>query len=86
MGLVLSVWRGVKSPKVYSGSTHVNSCVAFRVVVLDMDPEHPETWPKGFMLLGSHDVVIACQHGSLCSKHAGQIMPYLKIIEFLSET
>ena len=37
MGLVISVWRGIKAPKLFSGSTNVSSCVAFRVVVLDME-------------------------------------------------
>ena len=36
MGLVISAWRGIKAPKLFSGSTNVNSCVAFRVVVLEM--------------------------------------------------
>eukprot|EP00435_Cladocopium_sp_Y103_P038496 s1840_g10.t1 len=34
LGFVVSVWKGVKAPKLHSGQTNVNSCVSFRV--------HPE--------------------------------------------
>ena len=43
MGLVVSVWRGIKVPKLYTGAVNVNSCVAFRVISLDMDPSKEES-------------------------------------------
>ena len=45
IGLVMSVWKGVKSPKVVSGECHVNSCMAFRVISLDIeDPDDSLRW------------------------------------------
>jgi len=39
VGLVLSVWKGVKKPKQISGECSVTACMAFRAVALDMDNE-----------------------------------------------
>ena len=36
LGFVVSVWKGVKAPKLSSGPTNVNSCVSFRAVAMDM--------------------------------------------------
>lgn len=36
LGVIVSVWRGIKAPKVYAGEVHVNSCPAFRAVALDL--------------------------------------------------
>lgn len=45
IGVVMSVWKGVKSPKMFSGETPVSSCSAFRVVVLDkLGTESNKTW------------------------------------------
>lgn len=35
-GLVLSVWRGVKAPKLICGDVPINCVVAFRAVQLDL--------------------------------------------------
>ena len=40
MGLVITVWRGVKQPKINTRATPCASCRAFRVVSLDMDGDH----------------------------------------------
>ena len=39
VGLVLSVWKGVKVPKVISGPCHINCCNAFRAVTMHADGE-----------------------------------------------
>ena len=39
LGMILSVWRGVKQPRVFSGPVHVNSCIAFRALALSMSDE-----------------------------------------------
>lgn len=39
MGFVLSIWKGVKSPKLISTSCNVNSIMAFRAVTLDFDAD-----------------------------------------------
>lgn len=45
LGMVLSVWKGVKNPRLFAGETHVNSCVAFRAVALEMvDQENNAEW------------------------------------------
>ena len=36
VGLVLTVWRGLKNPRPHGGEVKVASCVAFRVVQLDL--------------------------------------------------
>ena len=36
LGLVLSVWRGVRKPKQTSSEVSVANCVAFRVCALDV--------------------------------------------------
>ena len=36
IGLVISCWRGIKQPRIFSEPTQVNACSAFRVVTLDM--------------------------------------------------
>jgi hypothetical protein len=36
IGLILSVWKGIKSPKVVASDCHVNSCMAFRAISLDL--------------------------------------------------
>jgi len=43
LGFVTSVWRGVKSPKLFSGESSISSCMAFRVIALDMDPDAVES-------------------------------------------
>ena len=40
MGLVITVWRGVKQPKINTRATPCSSCIAFRAVSLDMDGDH----------------------------------------------
>ena len=42
VGLVLSVWKGVKAPRLYSGETPIDSCVAFRAVELSMEDTSQE--------------------------------------------
>lgn len=38
--MVVSAWRGIKAPKLHAGETPVNSCVAFRVIQLEIgDPK-----------------------------------------------
>jgi hypothetical protein len=45
LGMVLSVWKGVMNPRLFAGETHVNSCVAFRAVALEMvDQENNAEW------------------------------------------
>ena len=39
LGMVMTVWRGVKNPRPHSGDVQVNSCVAFRAVQLAMETE-----------------------------------------------
>ena len=39
VGMLLTLWRGVKSPKPVTSSLSVNSCVAFRVVQLELAQE-----------------------------------------------
>ena len=36
LGLVISVWQGIKAPKLTEKPVHVNSCMAFRAIGLDM--------------------------------------------------
>lgn len=43
IGMVMSVWKGVKAPKMVSGETPIDSCSAFRVVVLEKATA-PKTW------------------------------------------
>ena len=46
LGFILSVWKGVKNPRMHSGETAVNSVMAFRCVCLSMiDQDH------GFQLI-----------------------------------
>eukprot|EP00435_Cladocopium_sp_Y103_P053525 s768_g17.t1 len=47
IGMVLSVWKGIKQPRLYSGETPINSCTAFRVLSLelaDQDQATPREW------------------------------------------
>ena len=37
VGVVTSVWKGIKAPRVVSDAVHVNSCSAFRVIALSLD-------------------------------------------------
>ena len=39
IGLVMSVWKGIKDPKVVATDCHVNSCMAFRAISLQMEDE-----------------------------------------------
>ena len=39
MGMILTCWRGVKAPKIFSGPVNVNACVAFRAVALEVSSE-----------------------------------------------
>ena len=39
IGMILSVWKGIKAPKLCAGECHVNSCTAFRAVSLDIVDE-----------------------------------------------
>lgn len=41
IGLVISVWHGVRNPKMTSSPTRINSLTAFRVVSLDTSDEDP---------------------------------------------
>lgn len=54
VGLVTSIWRGVKAPRLYSGETPLNSIFAFRVLQLeivlkdgDESAEDPTDWEVG---------------------------------------
>lgn len=50
-GLVLTVWKGQRSPKQHSEQTPITSCAAFRVLILDVsDPnqESPDFRTVGF--------------------------------------
>jgi len=41
LGLILSVWKGIKNPRLHAGETAVNSVMAFRCVCLSMiDQDH----------------------------------------------
>jgi hypothetical protein len=43
--MVLSIFKGIKAPKVFSGEASVNSIMAFRAVGLDMvDQENSCDW------------------------------------------
>ena len=49
IGLVISCWRGIKAPRIFSGPTQVNSFSAFCVVTLDMgDYESVVLWSYTF--------------------------------------
>ena len=39
LGMILTVWRGIKNPRPHSGDVQVASCVAFRAVQLAMENE-----------------------------------------------
>ena len=39
MGMILTCWRGVKAPKIFSGPVNVNACMAFRAVALEVSSE-----------------------------------------------
>lgn len=41
LGMVMTVWRGLKNPRPYAGDVQVASCVAFRVVELQMEDKEP---------------------------------------------
>ncbi len=45
LGLVISVWKGIKSPKLVATECHVNSCMAFRAVSLDILNEDSYRYP-----------------------------------------
>ena len=47
LGLVLSIFKGIKAPKVFSGEASVNSIMVFRAVGLDM-VDLREQLPIGF--------------------------------------
>ena len=49
VGMILSIWRGIKKPKVYANSCSINACWAFRAVVLDMEEESPDSWHESFV-------------------------------------
>lgn len=53
LGLVISCWRGIKTPKVYAGPVSVNSCPAFRVVALEM-PKEDSKWNMGGRTMDKH--------------------------------
>lgn len=36
VAMVLTVWRGIQNPRPHSGEVHINSCVAFRAVQLEL--------------------------------------------------
>lgn len=36
IGLIVSIWKGVKDPKIYSGEVPVSGCMAFRALSLEM--------------------------------------------------
>ena len=39
IGMLMSVWKGIKDPKVVATDCHVNSCMAFRAITLQMEDE-----------------------------------------------
>ena len=47
LGLVISVFKGVKAPKLHPGDVPISSCSAFRVLQLDLEDETqptPKVW------------------------------------------
>lgn len=45
IGMVITVWKGVKKPKVHPGEVPINSVAAFRAVVMEMvDTEDATRW------------------------------------------
>ena len=49
LGLVLSIFKGIKAPKVFSGEASVKSIMAFRAVGLDMVDQENRTVAIGFV-------------------------------------
>ena len=48
VGVVLTVWRGLKNPRPHGGEVKVASCVAFRVVKLDLADQVAQcSWQHG---------------------------------------
>ena len=43
IGMVLTAWKGIKSPKPHNGEVLINSCSALRCIVLDMLVESDST-------------------------------------------
>ena len=41
LGFISSVWKGIRTPRLNTGETPVNSCVAFRAIALEPDPKEP---------------------------------------------
>lgn len=41
IGMVLTVWKGIKNPRQFGGEVPINSISAFRVLVLDMKSQEP---------------------------------------------
>lgn len=39
VGMVVSVWKGVKKPRLHSAESHINSVVAFRAISLNIADE-----------------------------------------------
>ena len=46
LGLVTTIWKGVRNPKIVTSEIAINACWAFRAVVLDveMDPAKVRVW------------------------------------------
>ena len=42
LGFVLSVWKGIKAPKLHHEEVPIESCPAFRVLQLDLKDEDPD--------------------------------------------
>ena len=39
LGMVVSVWKGIKQPKAFSGEVSIQTCTAFRAITLDLEAE-----------------------------------------------
>ncbi len=46
IGLVTTIWKGVRNPKIVTSEISINACWAFRVVVLgvEMNPAKVRVW------------------------------------------
>lgn len=78
VGMVLSVWRGVKASKLVSSGCPIDNCSAFRVVTLDKrsadDPESDyycnSTSPAWALRVESLVTILDCERCALDSFHS----------------
>lgn len=55
LGMILTVWRGVKAPTPFAGAVNVASSVAFRVLQLEIGEEERGWHGVGMSSFSSHD-------------------------------